>query len=471
MRNFTGHALGDAPNELALDFIGNDWNNSGVNSDYGNMGSFYAMYAVFKGMKLYGETVIEVPPGSGNYINWEQDYNNWLVANQNTSGYWSPDDYWMDRQMTAYVGVAMLAPEVSGLPPVAVPGGPYPNVNPMQGFQLDGSDSFHQDPVREIIVYQWDFNAADGLWWTTKPVPGAQEGATGQMPMNPGYAATGADTTYTITLRVLDDGDPQLSDTGTATVLVTSGNVPPVAGTNGPWAGVPARHPVCQINDPNAVKFAHCFPITFDASSSHDPNVGPPLNDSIALYEWDIDGDGVFNETNGDDGWPQGAPGAPDEWKIVKKLYRDPISGLATLRVTDQFGLQGEASDEFVSVALVFAAKYRYCYSTALDRFTRQMGIEVTFGNVGDGLAENVVMTLSHTPANITPVKSVAHLGDVSGGDITASACGGLLANSEIVVNLDLRAQATGWWGWKGEFDFDGIHYVIPNLPPVWTLQ
>jgi hypothetical protein len=62
MRNFTGHALGDAPNELALDFIGNDWNNSGVNSDYGNMGSFYAMYAVFKGMKLYGETVIEVPP-------------------------------------------------------------------------------------------------------------------------------------------------------------------------------------------------------------------------------------------------------------------------------------------------------------------------------------------------------------------------------------------------------------------------
>lgn len=466
MRHFTGHALADAENQSSIGFIEQDWANSGVGDTYGNKGSFYAMYAVFKGLKLYGETQLEVPFGSGTLIDWEQDYNDWLVANQLSDGSWNTES-WMDDIMTTYFGVAMLAPEVAGLPPVAEAGGPYGPVNALQSFALDGSDSFHQDPAKQLIAYQWDFDASDGLWWTTQPAPGAGEGTTGETPTHPGYPDLGADANYTITLRVLDNGTPQEADTDTASVQVTTGNVPPVAATNGPWADVPSLDPACDPADPAAVNNALCHPVTFDASASYDPNAGPPLNDSIVAYEWDLDGDGVYNEGNGEDGWPQGTPGTVDEWKVVKKLYQNPSSGLATLRVTDSFGLQDSASDEFVSIAFVFAENYGYCYTQRIGRTVTQKGVVVTFQNVGDGAAENVEMTLTDAPANVTVVKGVADLGEMGPGLSEDTACGGALGNSEIVWNVNLRASTTGEWGWKAEFDHNGTHYVIPNLPAV----
>jgi hypothetical protein len=230
---------------------------------------------------------------------------------------------------------------------------------------------------------------------------------------------------------------------------------------------VPSLDAVCDPAVAAAVNNPACYPITFDASGSSDPNAGPPLNDYIASYEWDIDGDGIFNEPGGEDGWPQGAPGSTDEWKIVKKLYQVPTSGLATLQVTDSFGLQDTASNQFVSIAFAFATDYSACYSVRTGRFTQQQGIAVTFENVGDGLAENVVMTMTGTPTNVTAVKNVTALGDIAAGATATSACGGTYATSDIVRDIQLNIPPSGDYTWRADFDFDGTHYTIPNLPPL----
>jgi hypothetical protein len=456
MRHFTGHPLADPKNDLSVQFIGNDWYNPG-NYWTGNMSNLYAMYAVFKAFKLYGKATLEVPAGSGNHLSWEKGYSDWLVANQQANGTWTTDP-WMDSIMQTYFGVAMLAPEVAGLPPVAVAGGPYNPVNPNSRFLLDGSHSYHQDPARQIITYQWDFDSSNGLWWTTKAAPDANEGAFGQTATNPGYAAIG---TYTNTLRVLDNSTPQQSDTDTAPVTVTNANVPPVARTNGPWAGIPSLNAICDPTNSAAVNNPLCYPLNFDGSASTD------ADGTITGYEWDLNGNGVFNEGNGVDGWPQGAMGTPDYWKVVKKLYQTPTSGTATLRVTDNNGLTNTASEKIVSIAFVYANVYSYCYKVATNRFTQQQGVAVTFKNIGTGTAENVQMQLTNAPANVVIVKGSTSLGDLAGGTSKTSPCGGTLATSDIVWNVISGGQGTGGWSWTTRFRFNGVDYVIPNLPAV----
>ena len=78
-------------------------------------------------------------------------------------------------------------------------------------------------------------------------------------------------------------------------------NTPPIADSNGPYTADEGT------------------PITFDASGSSDLDAG----DSIVLYEWDLDNDGVFDDATG-----------------VNPIatWNDDYSGTITLRVTDSNG-------------------------------------------------------------------------------------------------------------------------------------
>ncbi|WP_445475813.1 PKD domain-containing protein [Methanococcoides methylutens] len=60
------------------------------------------------------------------------------------------------------------------------------------------------------------------------------------------------------------------------TVGAASANQPPVADANGPYIGVVG------------------LPITLDAAGSYDPD------GFIASWEWDIDGDGEFDDASGE---------------------------------------------------------------------------------------------------------------------------------------------------------------------------
>lgn len=436
MQKYLGRPITDPTVVSAMSYLDANWG-SGE-----NLGEFYGLYAFYKAMKLWGIT---------NFMgrDWDNLYTQYLVATQASDNMWTDGFYfWYDRNFATYTAIAILAPEVASLPPIAEAGGPYADVSANQSVILDGSGSHHQDANKHIVKYEWDFDASDGLWWNTKAVPDPAEGGSG-ISEDISYPDTGSDTTYTVTLRVTDDSSPAMTALDTATVRVKSGEVSPTAVTNGPWAGLPN------------------IPITFDGSASFDANscttAGDPkcLGDAIVSYEWDLNGDGIFN------GADDGTPVVPGDYSKVQKSFSGPTSLTAVLRVTDRFGATGTSSAQasIVTIALVYGQQYTPCYVDRLDRFRDRMGVSVRFKNQGTGTAENVVMTLKQVPTNLTILSSVVGLGTLAPGAEATSACNAVARTADIVLQLDKRIRPTGQWKWRAEFDFTGHHYVIDNIP------
>jgi PKD repeat protein len=153
-----------------------------------------------------------------------------------------------------------------------------------QTVTFDGSTS--SDPDGSIVKYEWDL---DGN--------GTYETDTGTNPVaTKSYSADGP---VDVHLRVYDNQN----GTDTEVHTVTIGNDPPTASFTA---------------SPNPVVTTH--QVTFDASASSDPD------DSIAKYEWDLDGDGTYETDTG-------------TTKTTTKTYNTAGNVTVKLRVTDQGGL------------------------------------------------------------------------------------------------------------------------------------
>lgn len=443
MLNYLGLPADNARVTNALSYLDNGWDGTGMD---GNLGGLYGMYAFYKGMKAWGFTTLYGRP-------WEQLYTEKLVNSQNPwNNMWSDGNGWEDDNFATYSALAILAPEVASLPPVANAGGPYPAVNAGQVTHLNGGASYHQDSAKSIVKWEWDFNAADGLWWETKGAPDPGEGAVG-VTAEATHPDTGHDETYTVTLRVTDNSTPlPQTDTDTATINVTSGEVPPVAKTNGPWTGLPGTL------------------ITFDGSGSYDPNScvtsGNPscLGDSIVKYEWDLNGNGIFNE-----GPEDGTPVVLGDYSRVAKSFAVPTSLPATLRVTDSYGKVGLSTDalNIISIAIVYGKQYDTCYKVAVDRFRERWGLKIKFRNDGATEASDLKMTLQRLPSNLTISngRSFSELGDLEAGAEKSTACNPQGKTADIEVLFDRRINPTGDWRWRSEFDYNGDHYAVDNIP------
>lgn len=239
---------------------------------------------------------------------------------------------------TATVTITVTPPNQ---PPTAdIQAAPTSGTTPLL-VSFDGSESY--DPNGGSIAdFEWDFDGDD-----TFSEAGEEAAAQGDPTPQFTYNSAG---TFNAGLRVTDDGG--LTDEATVTITV-DGNEPPVADIQAaPGEGDPP------------------LPVSFDASGSSDPD------GSIANYEWDLDGDGVFGETG-----PEADAAGNDTAAFT---YDSPGVHMATVRVTDDDNATDEAAASvkaFGWVQVTLAAG-EYYVGTSLAIVDGRPA--VAFGSSGD---------------------------------------------------------------------------------------
>lgn len=121
----------------ALDYLDDNWRDTQSGTWFGNFGNPYAMWSIYKGLEttigladtthitnlnLQGTAQID----AGDTWNWYEDYCQWLVSHQNTSGSWTGYDYWTGPLATAWniniLNATRVPTEVVPLPPTALAG-------------------------------------------------------------------------------------------------------------------------------------------------------------------------------------------------------------------------------------------------------------------------------------------------------------------------------------------------------------
>jgi len=206
-------------------------------------------------------------------------------------GYGPNASFWIGGYGDSYV--YELHGEISCGYPVADAGENVPSYPPTIPVELDGSGSYFEacpgSPGGEIVHYEWDCDG-DGVY---------------------DYSGTDAVTTYTYPAVYKPDGDIDWDATAqiyTATLRVTD-NTP--ASEGGPLYSVdtcevhitaPPWEPIADPNGPYATRVDQ--EVCLDGSGSFHPAAemyepGHPWYDEIALWEWDLDNDGEFDDATG----------------------------------------------------------------------------------------------------------------------------------------------------------------------------
>lgn len=165
---------------------------------------------------------------------------------------------------TATIGVTVIDSD----PPTANPGGPY-TVKINRALPLDGSGSSDPEDAADQLIYQWDLDG-DGIFGET----GNAAWRGSEVGMRPSFnaAAFTTDTALTITLRVTDTSG--LTAEASVSLNVVQ-NLSPTANPGGPYT------------------VAAGGSVTLNGSRSRDSETAV----NHLLYDWDLDGDGIFGET------------------------------------------------------------------------------------------------------------------------------------------------------------------------------
>jgi len=200
-----------------------------------------------------------------------------LVDDQDLGGFWWGHNFAGDQYPfeTAFA-IIMLNRTVFEPVPVAVADAvPNPSLAG-DTVTLYGTASFHQDPARSIVLYEWDLDN-DGLYDTTGPV------ITHVFPVAP--PPPPPSVVFPVKLRVIDDNPAPKTATTTISVVVSAPPVAPTASANGPYVFCIGDTPV---------------PWRLDGTGSVNPDdgigeLGMP-GDSIIEYAWEVNSDNDFND-------------------------------------------------------------------------------------------------------------------------------------------------------------------------------
>lgn len=227
----------------------------------------YGYFATAKAMRLSLPTpVIDLDAGGAAPFDWYgaelsqgdafDGLARRLVNLQQADDSW--DAYWVVNDLATAWAIVILSPTIVQLAPHAICEADPSVTGVANPVDFDGARSFHTDPARKIVSYEWDFEG-DGIF-----------DATGAFVTHT-YSALG---TYNAKLRVTDDNNPPLIDEATCTVLVT---VPPF-----PPDSDPGRH------------YQFCLgvnePFILDGTGSND------IDGSIVAYGWDYDPQPLDND-------------------------------------------------------------------------------------------------------------------------------------------------------------------------------
>ncbi len=238
-------------------YIANNW--SSFKNYYGSNRIAYGHFAFAKAMRLALPNEITNLSATG--LDWYGDETNGLarhlVNGQTSSGYWNEYDYVGRRTATAWA-VIILTRTLFEKPPVAVI-----NAGPNHGaigqeITLDGSESYHVDPAKDIVEYLWDFDDSDGVDFDHPDAAGVEALAT--------YGALGD---YKVSLKVVDNSTPERFDISTYTVHITIPPHPPTAVVGGPY--------IAAVGEG----------VSVNGSGSYDVDEGE--GDSLIAWDWESD--------------------------------------------------------------------------------------------------------------------------------------------------------------------------------------
>ena len=287
------------------------------NGWYRDTSNYYALFALAKAMRLALPTPTVIMGTGPNAIDWfkadcadpdacSTATDKWGVArsiirDQAWTGQFV-GSWWTSGDLHHAWGVIILTGTLR-LEPVAIAAAnPNPGADGVP-VNFDGSGSFHQDPARTIVSYEWDFdndNITD---------------ATGITASN-AFTCPSLPCSFPVTLKVTDDGTPTpLVDTDTIIVEITNPPHPPTSDPNGPYM-------MCVEEE-----------ATFDGSGSYD--IDEPLGDKITAYGWEFDFSAPFDFADGSGVTPSYAFTAPGLKDIGLRVTDDSSTVFGGPDLTD----------------------------------------------------------------------------------------------------------------------------------------
>ncbi|MEW6379165.1 MAG: PKD domain-containing protein [bacterium] len=428
--SFQGKVKDDPRIILAGNFLKNNPGlyNQGFSDDRAFL---YYMYAVAKGARIAkidtngdgkGDTYSEIQfLGSAPGWDWYDAYSTWLITYQNPGGFWDDSFDHTYRVLETSWAVEILTKNVFTLRPIAKLTA-TPNPTPANSaITFDLSGSFHQDSSKNLVD-----------WWIDVDNNGTFD-LSGHFPVTTasfaaGYPDTGSNYAVTARLRVSDNSTPVEFGEDALTINITTGNVPPVADPGGPYNGVIGQ------------------PITFDGSNSYDANEGAPLNDSIVSWEWDLDGDGQYDDASGE---------------IVTKTWNTPYSGNIGLKVKDSFGLSSTAvAYTKVVVVDLWPENYTIVSTRRINRYVYEYEYKFDMRNRGTGDAFNVQCSIDQKPPQMTVVDGQVSFGNVTAGAVVTSVDSFKYQHDRRYPMADIQIR------WKLEYDdAAGSHIVFLDFP------
>jgi len=247
---FCGKTVEDNRWKTAEAWIANNW------EWWKKTNNVYAWYAFAKAMRLAQPQPVTQLTATGMdwYDHLTAGLTKYILNRQQTDGGW-PDYY--GRVFASAWQVTILTPTLFTRPPVAMAGDDvvWAFDRPLT---FDSSLSYHTDPVRLVVQYEWDFDG-DGAYEYVGVEPTVQH----IYAFDPAIVYP---TVYSARLRVTDDIGQ--TDTDVRQVTIAEPPHPPIGVIGGPYqatAGVPFQP---------------------DASGSYDIDPG----DFITRQEWDFNG-------------------------------------------------------------------------------------------------------------------------------------------------------------------------------------